>query len=87
MLTLKRNKCGTILPLVLTIVGALAFLALCWWLVRTREAEGMERRAADPQGAEARVERRLMAEGAAYRLCRRASAAVLALPAPEGGAE
>ena len=47
----------------------------------------MERRAADPQGAEARVERRLMAEGAAYRLCRRASAAVLALPAPEGGAE
>ena len=67
--------------------AGLAFLALCWWLVRTREAEGMERRAADPQGAEARVERRLMAEDAAYRLCRRASAAVLALPAPEWGAE
>ena len=67
--------------------AGLAFLALCWWLVRTREAEGMERRAANPHGAEARVERRLMAEDAAYRLCRRASAAVLALPAPEGGAE
>ena len=67
--------------------AGLAFLALCWWLVRTCEAEGMERRAADPQGAEARVERRLMAEDASYRLCRRASAAVFALPAPAGGAE
>ena len=39
-----------------------------------------EHGARDPQGAEARVERRLMAEDAAYRLCRRASGAVFALP-------
>lgn len=70
----------------LVVAAALAFLALCWWLARTREAEGAARRAADPHGAEARVERRLMETDAAYRLCRRASAAVLALPAPEGGA-
>ena len=65
---------------VLTLAGAIAFLALCWLLIREREAEDAERRARNPQGAEARVERRLMAEDAAYRLCRRASRAVFALP-------
>ena len=59
--------------------GALAFLALCWLLIREREAADAERRARDPQGAEARVERRLAADDPAYRLCRRASAAVFAL--------
>lgn len=65
---------------VLTVVGALAILALCWLLIRSREAADAERRARDPQGAAARVERRLMAEDAAYRLCRRASASALCLP-------
>ena len=65
---------------VLTLAGAIAFLALCWLLIREREAEDAERRARNPQGAEARVERRLMAEDAAYRLCRRASGAALGLP-------
>ena len=64
---------------VLTVAGALAFLALCWLLIRSREAADAERRARDPQGAAARVERRLMAEDAAYRLCRRASASALCL--------
>ena len=65
---------------VLTVAGALAFLALCWLLIRSREAADAERRARDPQGAAARVERRLMAEDAAYRLCRRAAASALCLP-------
>ena len=65
---------------VLTLAGAIAFLALCWLLIREREAADAERRARDPQGAEARVERRLMAEDAAYRLCRRAAASALCLP-------
>ena len=64
----------------LTVAGAIAFLALCWLLIRSREAADAERRALDPQGAEARVERRLMAEDADYRLCRQASVAVFALP-------
>ena len=64
---------------VLTVAGAIAFLTLCWLLIRSREAEDAERRARDPQGAAARVERRLMAEDAAYRLCRRASGAVFAI--------
>ena len=81
----RRERVLDILSGVLTVVGALAFLALCWLLVREREAADRERRARDPNGAEARVERRLMAEDAAYRLCRRASAAVLALP--DGGVE
>lgn len=68
----------------LTVVGAIAFLALCWLLIRGREAADAERRARDPQGAAARVERRLMAEDAAYRLCRRATGAALCLP--KGGA-
>lgn len=76
----RRERILDICSGVLTIVGALAFLALCWLLVREREAADRERRARDPQGAEARVERRLMAEDPAYRLCRRASAALLALP-------
>ena len=45
-----------------------------------RQAADAERRARDPQGAPARVERRMMAEDAAYRLCRRASASALCLP-------
>lgn len=65
---------------VLKVAGAIAFLALCWLLIRSREAEDAERRARDPQGAEARVERRMMAEDAAYRLCRRAAASALCLP-------
>ena len=68
---------------VLTVAGAIAFLALCWLLIRSREAADAERRARDQQGAEARVERRLMAEDPAYRLCRRASRAVFALPKEE----
>ena len=65
---------------VLTLAGAIAFLALCWLLIREREAADAERRARNPQGAEARVERRLMAEDAAYRLCRLAEASALCLP-------
>ena len=76
----RRERVLDVLSGVLTIAGAIAFLALCWLLIRNREAEDAERRARDPQGAEARVERRLMAEDAAYRLCRRASGAVFALP-------
>ena len=68
---------------VLTLAGAIALLALCWLLSRSREAADAERRARDQQGAEARVERRLMAEDPAYRLCRRASRAVFALPKEE----
>ena len=75
-----RERVLDILSGVLTAVGALAFLALCWLLIRSREAADAERRARDPQGAAARVERRLMAEDAAYRLCRRASGGALALP-------
>ena len=81
----RRERVLDVLSGVLTVIGAAAFLALCWLLVREREAADAERRARDPQGAEARVERRLMAEDAAYRLCRRASAVVLALP--RGAAE
>ena len=76
----RRERVLDVLSGVLTIAGAIAFLALCWLLIRNREAEDAERRARDPQGAEARVERRLMAEDPAYRLCRRASGAVFALP-------
>lgn len=75
----RRERVLDVLSGVLTVVGALAFLALCWLLIRSREAADAERRARDPQGAAARVERRLMAEDAAYRLCRRASASALCL--------
>ena len=81
----RRERVLDILSGVLTVIGALAFLALCWLLVREREAADRERRARDPQGAEARVARRLRAAAPAYRLCRRASAVVFALP--EGAAE
>ena len=76
----RRERVLDVLSGVLTVAGALAFLALCWLLIRQREAADAERRARDPQGAEARVERRLAAEDAAYRLCRRALVAVFALP-------
>lgn len=65
---------------VLTVAAALAFLAICWLLIRNREAADAERRARDPQGAAARVDRRLAADDPAYRLCRRASWAVFAIP-------
>ena len=76
----RRKRVLDVLSGVLTVAGAIAFLALCWLLIRSREAEDAERRARDPQGASARVERRLAAEDAAYRLCRRALVAVFALP-------
>ena len=76
----RRERVLDVLSGVLTVVGALAFLALCWLLIREREAADAERRARDPQGAAARVERRMMEEDAAYRLCRRAEAVVFALP-------
>ena len=76
----RRERVLDVLSCVLTVAGAIAFLALCWLLIRSREAADAERRARDPQGAEARVERRLMAEDAAYRICSRASGAVFALP-------
>ena len=76
----RRERVLDVLSGVLTIAGAIAFLALCWLLIRSREAADAERRARDPQGAAARVERRLMDEDAAYRLCRRASASVICLP-------
>ena len=75
----RRERVLDVLSGVLTLAGAIAFLALCWLLIRQREAADAERRARDPQGAEARVERRMMAEDPAYRLCRRASGAVFAL--------
>ena len=75
----RRERVLDVMEGVLTVVGAIAFLALCWLLIRIREAEDAERRARDPQGASARVERRLAADDPAYRLCRRASAAVFAL--------
>ena len=75
----RRERMLDMLSCVLTVAGAIVFLAICWLLIRSREAADAERRARDPQGAEARVERRLMAEDAAYRLCRRASGAVFAL--------
>ena len=76
----ERRERERVLSGVLTVAGAIVFLALCWLLIRIRETEDAERRARDPQGAAARVERRLMAEDVAYRLCRRASGAVFALP-------
>ena len=76
----RRKRVLDVLDGVLMLAVAIAFLALCWLLIRIRETEDAERRARDPQGASARVERRLMAEDAAYRLCRRASGAVFALP-------
>ena len=79
----RRERMLDVLSGVLTLAGAIAFLALCWLLIREREAADAERRARDPQGAEARVERRLMAEDAAYRLCRRASASVFPKEAAE----
>ena len=75
----RRERVLDVLSGVLTVAGAIAFIALCWLLIRSREAADAERRARDPQGAAARVERRLMAEDAAYRLCRRATGAVFAL--------
>lgn len=62
-------------------LALLATLAGCWLLVRSRERAWRERILRDPQGAPARVERRLMAESPAYRLCRRASVAALGLGA------
>ena len=79
----RAERMLDMLSCVLTVVGAIVFLALCWLLIRSRESADAERRARDPQGAAARVERRLMAEDAAYRLCRRASGAVFALPKEE----
>ena len=76
----RRKRVLDVLSGVLTFAGAIAFIALCWLLIREREAADAERRARDPQGAEARVERRLMAEDAAYRLCRLAEASALCLP-------
>ena len=49
----RRERVLDVLSGVLTVAGALAFLALCWLLIREREAEDAERRARDPQGAEA----------------------------------
>ena len=76
----RRERVLDVLSGVLTVAGAIVFLALCWMLIRQREAADAERRARDPNGAEARVERRLIAEDPAYRLCRRASGALFALP-------
>ena len=76
----RRERVQDMLSCVLTVAGAIAFLALCWLLIRQREAADAELRARNPNGAEARVERRLMAEDPAYRLCRRASGALFALP-------
>ena len=68
---------------VLTVAAALAFLAICWLLIRESEAADAERSASDPQGASARVDRRLMAEDPAYRICRRASASAFCIPKEE----
>ena len=76
----RRERMLDILSCVLTVACAIVFLALCWLLIRQREAADAELRARNPNGAEARVERRLMAEDPAYRLCRRATGAVFALP-------
>ena len=76
----RRERVQDMLSCVLTVAGAIAFLALCWLLIRQREAADAERRARNPQGAEARVERSLIAEDAAYRICRRATGALFALP-------
>ena len=76
----ERRERERVLSGVLTVAVAIVFLALCWLLIRIRETEDAERRARDPQGAAARVERRLMAEDAAYRLCRQATCTVFALP-------
>ena len=76
----RRKRVLDVQSGLLTVAAALAFLALCWLLIRSREAADAERRAREPQGAEARVERRLAAEDAAYRICRRASASALCLP-------
>lgn len=76
----RRERMLYMLSCVLAAVGAIVFIALCWLLIRQREAADAERRARDPQCASARVERRLMAEDPAYRLCRRATGAVFALP-------
>ena len=76
----RRERMLDMLSCVLKVVGVIVFLALCWLLIRSREAADAERRARDPQCASARVERRLMADDPAYRICRRASGAVFALP-------
>ena len=81
----RRERVLDVLSGVLTVAGAIVFLALCWMLIRQREAADAERRARDPNGAEARVERRLIAEDAAYRLCRLASGAVFARPKEAAG--
>lgn len=75
----RRERALDALSCVITVAAAIVFLALCWLLIREREAADAERRARDPHCAEARVERRLMEEDPAYRLCRRASGAVFAL--------
>ena len=79
----RRKRVLDVMDGVLTVAAAIVFLALCWLLIREREAADAERRARDQQGAEARVERRLMDEDAAYRLCRLASGAVFALTKEE----
>lgn len=61
-------------------LALLATLAGCWLHLRSRERAWRERILRDPQGAAARVERRLAETDPAYRLCRRASAAALGLP-------
>lgn len=61
-------------------LALLATLAGCWLHLRSRERAWRERVLRDPQGAAARVERRLAAEDPAYRLCRRATGAVFTLP-------
>ena len=49
----RRELVLDVIDGVLTVVGAIAFLALCWLLIRIRETEDAERRARDPHGAEA----------------------------------
>ena len=79
----RRERVRDVLSGALTVAAAIVFLALCWLLIRQREAADAERRARDPQGAEACVDRRLMAEDPTYRICRRASASALCLPNEE----
>ena len=65
-------------------LGALAFLALVWWLVREKELADMEERRRDPQGAAARAWRAAGGE-APFRVCRAAARAVFLLPIEELG--
>lgn len=66
------------------VLGALAFLALVWWLTREKELADMAERRRDPQGASARAWRAAGGE-APFRVCRAAARAVFLLP-DEGGA-